>query len=166
LQNNTQQLKYQVHIYTDGAAKGNPGPGGYGVVMEMVGTSYKKEFFEGFRFTTNNRMELLAVIVGLEQLKNPKTAVLVISDSKYVVDAVEKGWVFTWEKKYFSGKKNEDLWIRFLRVYRKHQVKFQWIKGHNNHAQNERCDQLAVMASTQQKLSVDYNYEKENPILL
>ena len=159
-------MSYQVHIYTDGAAKGNPGPGGYGVVMEMVGTPYKKEFFEGFRHTTNNRMELLAVIVGLEKLKNPKTNVLVVSDSKYVVDAVEKGWVFGWEKKYFKDKKNPDLWMRFLKIYRKHNVKFMWIKGHNNHPQNERCDELAVMASQQSKLSIDEFYEREEGKLL
>lgn len=157
---------YQVHIYTDGAAKGNPGPGGYGVVMEMVGTPYKKEFFEGFRHTTNNRMELLAVIVGLEKLKAPKTTVLVVSDSKYVVDSVEKGWVFGWEKKYFKDKKNPDLWMRFLKIYRQHQVKFKWIKGHNNHPQNERCDELAVMASQQKKLNIDSFYETEEQKLL
>lgn len=159
-------MQYQVHIYTDGAAKGNPGPGGYGVVMEMVGTPYKKEFFEGFRHTTNNRMELLAVIVGLEKLKNLKTNVLVVSDSKYVVDAVEKGWVFGWEKKYFKDKKNPDLWMRFLKVYRLHNVKFMWIKGHNNHPQNERCDQLAVMASQQSKLNIDTYYETEEQKLM
>ena len=159
-------MQYQVHIYTDGAAKGNPGPGGYGVVMEMVGTPYKKEFFEGFRHTTNNRMELLAVIVGLEKLKNLKTNVLVVSDSKYVVDAVEKGWVFGWEKKYFKDKKNPDLWMRFLKVYRLHNVKFMWIKGHNNHPQNERCDQLAVMASQQKKLNIDTYYETEEQKLM
>ena len=150
---------YQVHIYTDGAAKGNPGNGGYGVVMELVGTNYKKEFYEGFRLTTNNRMEFLAVIVGLEKLKNHNMTVLVISDSKYVVDAVEKKWVFGWEKKNFTGKKNPDLWIRFLKVYRKHQVDFKWIKGHNNHPQNERCDELAVYASGLPNLSIDEFYE-------
>lgn len=159
-------MSYQVHIYTDGAAKGNPGPGGYGVVMEMVGTPYKKEFFEGFRHTTNNRMELLAVIVGLEKLKNLKTNVLVVSDSKYVVDAVEKGWVFGWEKKNFKDKKNPDLWMRFLKVYRLHNVKFMWIKGHNNHPQNERCDALAVMASQQKKLNIDTFYETEEQKLM
>ena len=159
-------MSYQVHIYTDGAAKGNPGPGGYGVVMEMVGTPYKKEFFEGFRHTTNNRMELLAVIVGLEKLKAPKTNVLVVSDSKYVVDSVEKGWVFGWEKKYFTDKKNPDLRMRFLKIYRQHQVKFKWIKGHNNHPQNERCDELAVMASQQKKLNIDTFYETEEQKLL
>ena len=154
-------MLHEVHIYTDGAAKGNPGPGGYGVVMELVGSPYKKEFYEGFRYTTNNRMELLAVIVGLEKLKNPNTTVLVTSDSKYVVDAVEKRWIFQWEKKGFAGKKNPDLWLRFLKVYRQRQVDFKWIKGHNNHPQNERCDELAVYASSLPNLSVYAFYEKE-----
>lgn len=157
---------HDVHIYTDGAAKGNPGPGGYGVVMELVGKPYQKEFYEGFRLTTNNRMELLAVIVGLEKLTKPQTRVLVISDSKYVVDSVLKKWVFGWEKKGFEGKKNPDLWKRFLQVYRLHQVDFKWIKGHNNHPQNERCDRLAVMASAQPKLSIDAFYERESAKLL
>ena len=154
------------HIYTDGAAKGNPGPGGYGVVMEWVGKPYKKEFYEGFRFTTNNRMELLAVIVGLEKLKNKGTKVLVISDSKYVVDSVEKKWVFGWEKKGFVGKKNPDLWQRFLKIYRLHKVDFKWIKGHNNHPQNERCDELAVAAASQKNLVADAYYENEEKKLL
>lgn len=152
---------HDVHIYTDGAAKGNPGNGGYGVVMEWVGKPYRKEFYEGFRLTTNNRMELLAVIVGLEKLKLQGTKVLVISDSKYVVDSVEKKWVFGWEKKGYTGKKNPDLWMRFLKIYRKHQVDFKWIKGHNNHPQNERCDELAVMASLGKQLSIDTYYENE-----
>jgi len=159
-------LEHEVHIYTDGAAKGNPGPGGYGVVMELVGSTHKKEFYEGFRHTTNNRMELLAVIVGLEKLKNPNRKVLIVSDSKYVVDSVLKNWVFGWEKKGFIGKKNPDLWKRFLISYRKHQVDFKWIKGHNNHPQNERCDQLAVFASSQQSLSIDAIYENEHATLL
>ena len=159
-------MGYDVHIYTDGAAKGNPGNGGYGVVMEWVGKPYKKEFYEGFRLTTNNRMELLAVIVGLEKLKNPDTKVLVVSDSKYVVDSVEKKWVLGWEKKGFVARKNSDLWKRFLVAYRKHKVDFKWIKGHNNHVQNERCDELAVMASMQKELSVDAFYEKEEAKLL
>ena len=156
-------MNYDVHIYTDGAAKGNPGKGGYGVVMESVkeGKTYRKEFFEGFRLTTNNRMELLAVIVGLEKLKNPNTKVLVVSDSKYVVDSVLKKWVFGWEKKKFVGRKNSDLWKRLLIIYRKHQVDFKWIKGHNNHPQNERCDELAVMATQSTPLSIDAFYEKE-----
>lgn len=151
-----------VNIYTDGAAKGNPGNGGYGIVMELVGTPHKKEFYEGFRHTTNNRMELLAVIVALEKLKNANMKVLVTSDSKYVIDSVEKKWVFGWEKKGFVGKKNPDLWKRFLKIYRQHQVNFQWIKGHNNHVQNERCDQLAVYAAGLQTLSVDAFYENED----
>lgn len=159
-------MPHQVHIYTDGAAKGNPGKGGYGVVMELVGTIHKKEFYEGFRLTTNNRMELLAVIVGLEKLKSPNMKVLVVSDSKYVVDSVEKKWVLGWEKKGFVNRKNSDLWKRFLKIYRKHQVDFKWIKGHSNHPQNERCDELAVMASMQEKLSVDAFYEKEEGKLL
>lgn len=157
---------HQVHIYTDGAAKGNPGNGGYGVVMELVGTNYKKEFYEGFRLTTNNRMELLAVIVGLEKITKPNMKVLVVSDSKYVVDAVEKKWVFGWEKKGFKDKKNPDLWMRFLKIYRQHQIDFKWIKGHNNHPQNERCDELAVMASGLPNLSVDAFYEKEEDKLI
>ncbi len=159
-------MSHQVHIYTDGAAKGNPGPAGYGVVMELVGTPHKKEFYEGFRISTNNRMELLAVIVGLEKLKNPNMTVLVVSDSKYVVDAVEKKWVFGWEKKGFKDRKNPDLWMRFLKAYRKHKVDFKWIKGHNNHPQNERCDELAVMASQQKNLSIDAFYEKVEEKLL
>jgi ribonuclease HI len=134
--------------------------------MELVGTSHRKEFYEGFRYTTNNRMELLAVIVGLEKLKNPNMSVLVVSDSKYVVDAVEKKWVFGWEKIGFKGKKNPDLWKRFLKVYRQHQVNFKWIKGHNNHPQNERCDELAVYASGLPNLSIDVFYEKEEGKLL
>ena len=128
-------MEYDVHIYTDGAAKGNPGPGGYGVVMELVGTPHKKEFYEGFRHTTNNRMELLAVIVGLEKLKNPNMKVLIVSDSKYVVDSVVKKWVFGWEKKGFADRKNADLWKRFLIIYRKHKVDF-YFNGHIHNFQH------------------------------
>ena len=111
-------------------------------------------------------MELLAVIVGLEKLKNPNTKVLVVSDSKYVVDSVEKKWVLGWEKKEFVNRKNSDLWKRFLIIYRQHQVDFKWIKGHNNHPQNERCDELAVYASGLPNLSIDAFYEKEDGKLL
>lgn len=151
----------QVLLYTDGASRGNPGPGGYGLVLEWVGRRIFKEASAGYRLTTNNRMELLAVIVGLEMLKNPGTKVLVVSDSKYVVDSVSKGWVFGWEKNGFVGKKNPDLWKRFLKIYRQHQVSFKWIKGHNNHPMNERCDQLAVTAAQQSKLNIDLFYEEE-----
>ena len=146
-----------VVIYTDGSAKGNPGRGGYGVVM-MSG-SHRKEISEGFNLTTNNRMELLSVIVGLEHLKKEKTFVTIYSDSKYVVDSIEKKWLFSWEKKNFGKKKNPDLWIRFLKVYRKHQVSFVWVKGHSNIKENERCDQLAVKAAESGKLKKDIWYE-------
>jgi len=155
-------MKNSVYIYTDGACSGNPGKGGYGIVMEWVGKPYKKEFSEGYRLTTNNRMELLAVIVALENLKTDNLYVTVFSDSKYVVDSVEKKWVFKWEKKYFVDKKNSDLWIRFLKSYRKHKPNFIWVKGHNNHPQNERCDKLAVAASQKKELKIDVQFEGKN----
>jgi ribonuclease HI len=150
---------FDVHMYTDGSSRGNPGPGGYGLVMEWVGKPYKKEFSEGFKITTNNRMELLAVIEGLKKLKKSNVNVKVFTDSKYVADAVGKGWLFNWEKKGFKDKKNPDLWMLFLKEYRKHKVIFQWIKGHNNHPQNERCDFLAVEASKKAVLKVDVGFE-------
>lgn len=146
-----------VIMYTDGAASGNPGPGGFGVVLKSG--VHRKELMAGFRKTTNNRMELLAVIVGLEALKKPGLEVTIYSDSRYVVDAVEKGWVFGWEKKGFKGKKNPDLWQRFLSIYRQHRVKFVWVKGHADIPENERCDQLAVQASQSDRLQVDFYYE-------
>ncbi len=151
-----------VHIYTDGACSGNPGKGGYGIVMEWVGKPYQKEFSQGFKKTTNNRMELLAVIVALEQLKINGVEVTIFSDSKYVVDSVMKRWVFNWVKKGFKDKKNPDLWKRFLKVYSKHKVKLQWIKGHNDHPQNERCDRLAVAASQKSDLLIDEGFESLN----
>ena len=146
-----------ITVYTDGAAKGNPGKGGYGVVM--ISGNLKKEFSQGYLMTTNNRMELLAVIVALEKIKKPKSKVVVYSDSKYVVDSIEKKWVFSWETKNFNKKKNPDLWIRFLKVFRKHFVKFVWIKGHNNNKYNERCDYLAVSAAEGDFLKKDIWYE-------
>jgi len=148
-------LSKRVNIYTDGSSIGNPGPGGYGLIMEWVGKNLIKEFSKGFIETTNNRMELLAVIIGLELLKKDGFDVVVFSDSKYVVDAVKKKWLFEWKKNNFKKKKNIDLWKRFLIVYKKHNVKFEWIKGHNNHPQNERCDFLAVEAANSNKLFVD-----------
>ena len=145
-----------ITIYTDGAARGNPGPGGYGAVL-MSG-QFRKELSDGFEMTTNNRMELLAVIVALEALKIENSQVTIYSDSKYVVDAVEKGWIWNWVKIRFKGKKNEDLWLRFLKIYQKHKVKFVWIKGHDNIPENERCDQLAVEASMQPRLKKDIGY--------
>ncbi len=147
-------------IYTDGSAKGNPGRGGYGVVM--LSGKHRKEISKGFLLTTNNRMELLAVIVGLENIKKTGSDVVVYSDSKYVVDAVEKGWLFNWQKKSFKGKKNPDLWARFLSVYKKHSVRFVWVKGHNNNIENERCDSLAVSAAGGSSLCSDLWYENQN----
>ena len=118
----------EITIYTDGSALGNPGPGGYGAVL--ISGRFRKEVSQGYRLTTNNRMELLAVCVALEMLKFEGSDVTIYSDSKYVVDAVEKRWVFGWEKKGFAGKKNPDLWSRFLRSYRRHKVRFVWVKGH------------------------------------
>ncbi len=134
-----------IELYTDGASSGNPGPGGYGVILRS-GPHYK-ELSEGFRKTTNNRMELLAVITGLEALRKPGQNVVIYSDSKYVIDAVTKRWVYNWVQKGFVGKKNKDLWLRFLAVYKLHHVKFEWVKGHAGHPENERCDYLAVRAS-------------------
>lgn len=152
--------KYDVNIYTDGSSVPNPGLGGFGIVMEKVGTDYVKEFSQAFRHTTNNRMELLGVIVSLEKLKK-KASVLITSDSKYVIDSVVKGWVFNWERTNFKDKKNPDLWKRFLEVYRKHDVEFKWVKGHNSHPQNERCDVLATTAYSNGVL-IDEYYEKNN----
>lgn len=146
-----------ISIYTDGSSRGNPGPGGYGVVM-LYG-SLRKELSEGFRLTTNNRMELLSVIVGLETLKKEGSQVTIYSDSKYVVDAVEQKWVFGWEKKNYKDKKNPDLWMRFLRIFRKHQVKFIWVKGHHTNRENNRCDELAVAAALGGELKIDAGYE-------
>lgn len=148
-------------IYTDGSALGNPGPGGYGIVL-----SFKKQYKEvsqGYRLTTNNRMELLAIIVALEMLKVEGRDVIIYSDSKYVIDSVDKGWVFGWVKKGFKGKKNADLWRRFLKIYPRNKVKFQWVKGHSNIPGNERCDALAVAAANKKETHlVDEGYEAEN----
>lgn len=146
----------KITIYTDGAARGNPGPGGYGVVL--LSGNHRKELSQGYKLTTNNRMELLAVISGLEAIKLPCAEVEIWSDSKYVVEAVEKGWVFGWEKINFKKKKNPDLWMRFLQVYRKHKVKFHWLKGHNAHPLNERCDELATSAADGHNLLADEGY--------
>ena len=146
-----------ITLYTDGACSGNPGPGGFGLVL--ISGDHRKELSVGYRLTTNNRMELLSVIVGLESLKKEKSSVIVYSDSKYVVGAVEKNWVFAWEKKNFGKKKNPDLWIRFLKIYRKHTINFIWIKGHANNKENERCDRLAVKAAEGDNLKVDNWYE-------
>ena len=150
----------KITIYTDGAAAGNPGRGGYGTVL--IAGKHRKELSQGFRHTTNNRMELLAVIAGLEALINLGQDVTVYSDSKYVIDSVVKKWVFGWEKKAFKKKKNPDLWKRFLVIYRKHNVKFVWVKGHSGVKENEVCDRLAVKASQEPNLPADTEYEKQD----
>ncbi|MBT1710185.1 ribonuclease HI [Fulvivirgaceae bacterium PWU5] len=147
-----------IRIYTDGAAQGNPGPGGYGVVMKFKDAV--KELAEGFRLTTNNRMELLAVIKGLEAIKKDGIAVTIYSDSKYVVDSVEKGWIWTWQKKNFDKKANPDLWQRYIPLHLKFKPKFVWIRGHAGHAENERCDFLAVQAANKGPLLIDDVYER------
>lgn len=149
-------MSLPIILYTDGSARGNPGPGGYGVVL--ISGEHRKEISQGYKLTTNNRMELMAVIVGLEALKIPGSNVTVYTDSKYVADAVEKGWVFGWEKKGFAGKKNRDLWARFLIVYRQHKVRFVWVKGHADNKENNLCDKLAVGASSLPNLLVDEGY--------
>lgn len=147
-----------IRIYTDGAAQGNPGPGGYGTIMKF--NHHEKELSEGFRLTTNNRMELLAVIAGLEAIKKNGIPVTIYSDSKYVVDAIEKGWLWSWEKKNFKDKANHDLWQRYIPLHKKYKPKFIWIKGHAGHPENERCDALAVQAASGRGLQVDSWYEE------
>ncbi len=149
-----------VTMYTDGASRGNPGRGGYGTVL--LYNRHRKELCAGYRKTTNNRMELMAVIVGLEALKKEGTEVEVYTDSQYVVDAVRKGWIWNWVKKNFKGKKNGDLWRRFINVYNKHQVNFFWIKGHSGIPENERCDELAVTCADGPNLMIDGGYEDGN----
>lgn len=153
-------MQGEIVIYTDGAASGNPGRGGYGVVL--IYGKHRLEKSEGFRLTTNNRMELMAVIAGLEALKIPGSRVVVYTDSRYVADSVEKGWVFQWEAKSFRKKKNPDLWMRFLKVYRQHKVRIVWIKGHADNKENEVCDRLAVAASTGEDLKEDTGYSPDN----
>jgi ribonuclease HI len=150
----------KITIFTDGAARGNPGPGGYGVVLQT--DRHKKEISEGYKLTTNNRMELLAVIVGLEALRFKDSEVVIYTDSKYISDAVNKGWVLEWERKAFRKKKNADLWKRFLKVYRQHDVTIKWVEGHSGIQGNERCDRLAVEASEKRELLEDKGYLEEN----
>ena len=151
----------EILIYTDGSSRGNPGPGGYGIIIQQFSDKRSKEFSKGFRKTTNNRMELLAVIEALKKLTVKNLKVHIYTDSKYVVDAVEKKWVFKWKKTKFKGKKNSDLWSIFLEIYDTQKIKFFWIKGHNNHPQNERCDHLAFEASKSDNLDIDHEYERQ-----
>ena len=147
-----------IRIYTDGAAQGNPGPGGYGVILKFKDAV--KELSEGFRLTTNNRMELLAVIKGLEAIRKDGISITIYSDSKYVIDAVEKGWIWGWQKKNFAKKANPDLWQRYIPLHQKLKPKFIWVKGHAGHPENERCDYLAVAAANSGRLLIDEVYER------
>lgn len=148
-----------ITIYTDGASSGNPGPGAYAAILQYK--DYSKELVQGFRKTTNNRMELWAVIAGLEALKKDKQHIVVYSDSRYVVDAVEKGWLQSWIKKGFKGKKNIDLWKRFWSLYVNHHITFNWVKGHAGDPKNERCDKLATERTRTGPLNIDEGYESE-----
>ena len=155
-------VKPPIFLFTDGASSGNPGPGGYGAILRCAGL--EKELSGGFAVTTNNRMELLAVIKGLEAIRWANAEVHVYSDSSYVVNAVNKGWLFGWEKKGFANVKNPDLWKRFIVLYRRHRVAFHWIKGHAGHPENERCDAMAVAAgagafAAGKSLPADTGYE-------
>lgn len=147
----------KVIMYTDGAAKGNPGRGGYGTVL--LYKDLRKELSEGYRLTTNNRMELLAVIRGLQALKKPGLDVEIYSDSQYVVNSVEKGWLKGWVLKGFKGKKNQDLWEEYLKASSPHRVRFKWVKGHAGNTENERCDQLAVQGAEGGHLLTDHGFE-------
>lgn len=146
-----------IRIYTDGAAQGNPGPGGYGVILKYK--DHVKELSQGYRLTTNNRMELLAVITGLETIKKEGIPVTIYSDSQYVIKAVQEGWLWNWEKKNFVKKKNADLWKRYIPLHKKFKPRFQWVRGHAGHIENERCDYLAVQAAISPGLLVDVEYE-------
>lgn len=150
-----------IEIFTDGAASGNPGPGGYGIVMRYK--NHRKEMSGGFKYTTNNRMELLGVIIALESVKDPDIPVKIYSDSKYVVDAINKNWIHGWKKKGFENKANVDLWQRFLKIHNAQKHSFIWVKGHADNAENTRCDQLAVSASKQKDLPEDFGYGHQSP---
>ena len=146
-----------IKIYTDGSSRGNPGPGGYGIVL--LYKDKRKELSQGYKLTTNNRMELLAVIKALEALKNNSIDIIIYSDSKYVVESVEKGWIWNWEKVNFKKKQNPDLWKKFIQLYKKFKIKFEWVKGHSGNIENERCDELANTAQ-ERKLLIDEGYSK------
>jgi len=150
-------MSQQLIIYTDGAARGNPGPGGYGAILKWGNTV--KEISQGYRRTTNNRMELLAVIMALRQLKKEGVDIIIYTDSSYVVDSVEKRWVFGWVKTNFKDKKNADLWKQFLVEYKKHKIKFQWVRGHATNPGNIRCDELATAAADSGNWLIDEGYE-------
>ncbi len=169
MEGESRQARPPIYLYTDGASSGNPGPGGYGVVLKCAG--HVLEMSEGFSLTTNNRMELLAVIKGLEAIKWQNAEVHVYSDSSYVVNAINKGWLENWKRKGFAKVKNPDLWMRFAPLLARHRVAFHWIKGHNGHPENERCDTLAVAAGAGavaegKVLPPDMGYQAEEPAIM
>ncbi len=145
-----------IEIYTDGAAKGNPGPGGYGIVLKYK--NFRKEISGGFNHTTNNRMELMAVIIGLESITQKDLLVKVYSDSKYVIDSINLKWVFRWQKNGFKNKANPDLWQRLLKCYNIKKHELIWVKGHADNIENNRCDELAVQISKKNNLPIDEGY--------
>ena len=162
-------LRPPIYLYTDGASSGNPGPGGYGIVLKCAGV--EKEISGGYACTTNNRMELLAVIKGLEAVKWGNAEVHVVSDSSYVVDAINKGWLENWKRRGYTRVKNPDLWMRLVPLLERHRVVFHWIKGHAGHPENERCDRLAVAAGAGAiaagiQLPDDPGYKPEEPTLM
>ena len=144
-------------MYTDGASRGNPGPGGYGVIL--ISGKYRKELSQGYKLTTNNRMELMAVIVALGNLRTSDNDVHIFTDSKYVADAINQKWIYSWIKRGWKNVKNPDLWKAFYKLYQLHNPKFHWIKGHAGHPENEICDQLAVAAAKSGKLEIDTYFE-------
>lgn len=152
-------MSLRIEIFTDGACSGNPGKGGYGIVMKVPEKNYEKRFSKGFRLTTNNRMELLAVIVALEKLKSTENDIHIYTDSKYVADAINQKWIFGWIKKGFKNVKNPDLWKRMVPLLKAHKTTFHWIKGHAGHPENEICDQLAVKAAQSDQLETDTYFE-------
>jgi ribonuclease HI len=150
----------EVIMYTDGSSRGNPGPGGYGTILMSAGKT--KELSGGYRKTTNNRMELMAVIAGLEAMKKTGLKITIYSDSQYIVKAVKEGWLNKWLATNFAkGKKNKDLWVRFYNLYKQHQIQFVWVKGHADNPYNNRCDILATSAADGSNLSIDEGYEMD-----
>jgi ribonuclease HI len=161
----TKILMQEIIIYTDGSSRGNPGPGGYGTIL-MYGDK-RKELSQGYRKTTNNRMELMAVIAGLEALKKTGLKITIYSDSQYIVKALNEGWLNKWMATNFAkGKKNKDLWVRFYDLYKQHQIKFVWVKGHAENKYNNRCDELATAAADGNDLLIDEGYEMDPNQLL
>lgn len=151
-------VKDRIEIFTDGSARGNPGPGGYGIILKYKGSV--KEIAQGYRMTTNNRMELLGVITALQHLKSNKIPITIYSDSKYVIDAIEKKWVLGWQKIGFKNKKNKDLWLQYLAIAPQFDIELVWVKGHAGHPENERCDELAVSAALGKNLLIDEVFEQ------